>query len=471
MGNCILMRKSTRPCLWLILFISLNISCGKNFLEVKSDRSFTTPSKISDFQALMDNMILMNYGAPNEMLLIGGEEFYITSEIWIGFPAAYNGLQQKNAYLWAEDIYEREKGVDWNKAYERILYCNLVLDGLSNMSPEQQEQSEFDEVKGIAHFHRAWNYYVLAQAFCKPYEESSSAVDLGLPLRIEPDVTLTLPRSSLRDLYGLIIQDLEESKELLSSRPLLKLRPSKGAALAMLSKVMMTMGRYEEARSYGYLSLEEQDSLVDFNTLDAEAIFPFSFDHGQSNPEIIFYTITNFISIMDDRRMHINDELLHLYAEDDLRPALYFMEGSAGNLHFKDINAATWAYFCGLSTPEVILLVAEAEVRLNNTQTGLNLIDKLLAHRYKEGNIPVYTENFGKKAILEMLFEERRRELAFRGVRWEDLRRLNKEQDFQKTLSREIDGQTHMLTPNSPRYVLPIPDIVIELSGIEQNKR
>jgi hypothetical protein len=66
---------------------------------------------------------------------------------------------------------------------------------------------------------------------------------------------------------------------------------------------------------------------------------------------------------------------------------------------------------------------------------------------------------------------ERRKELCFRGLRWQDLRRLNKEPEYAKTLTRKIDGITYTLPPNDPKYVFPIPPNVIALSGMQQNPR
>jgi hypothetical protein len=73
---------------------------------------------------------------------------------------------------------------------------------------------------------------------------------------------------------------------------------------------------------------------------------------------------------------------------------------------------------------------------------------------------------------LVKIITERRKELPFTGsARWEDLRRLNKDPQFAKTLIRQLNGQNYTLAPNDPKYTLPIPDIEIKLSGIQQNLR
>jgi len=70
------------------------------------------------------------------------------------------------------------------------------------------------------------------------------------------------------------------------------------------------------------------------------------------------------------------------------------------------------------------------------------------------------------------LIQERRKELPFSGnLPWEDLRRLNQEPNFAKTLTRMLNGETFSLPPGDNRYVYPIPENEISLSGIQQNPR
>ncbi|MNL77641.1 hypothetical protein D3C87_2038720 [compost metagenome] len=72
---------------------------------------------------------------------------------------------------------------------------------------------------------------------------------------------------------------------------------------------------------------------------------------------------------------------------------------------------------------------------------------------------------------MPLILEQRRKELIFRGRRWADLKRLNKEPRFAKKIVRVLDGETYSLEPNSLKYAIKIPQIVIEQSGITQNIR
>ena len=97
-------------------------------------------------------------------------------------------------------------------------------------------------------------------------------------------------------------------------------------------------------------------------------------------------------------------------------------------------------------------------------------LNMLLEKRYVAGTFVPLSATDAEDALIKVL-AERRKELVFRGLRWPDLRRLNKDPRFAKTITRSLDGEIFELPPNSPRYVLPIPQKVIELSGIKQNDR
>jgi hypothetical protein len=74
-------------------------------------------------------------------------------------------------------------------------------------------------------------------------------------------------------------------------------------------------------------------------------------------------------------------------------------------------------------------------------------------------------------SALDIILVERRKELAFRGLRWTDLRRLNKE-GRNISLTRLLNGSVYQLNPNSPDYILPIPPDVLGFNpNIQQNPR
>jgi hypothetical protein len=55
--------------------------------------------------------------------------------------------------------------------------------------------------------------------------------------------------------------------------------------------------------------------------------------------------------------------------------------------------------------------------------------------------------------VLFRSLDERRRELAFTGNRHIDLKRLNLDPRFAKTVTHTVDGVDYTLEPNSRRYM------------------
>jgi len=97
-------------------------------------------------------------------------------------------------------------------------------------------------------------------------------------------------------------------------------------------------------------------------------------------------------------------------------------------------------------------------------------LDTLLVIRRKTDTYVPLTAGSADEA-LSIVLTERRKELVMRGLRWTDLGRLNEDSRFAKTLTRQIAGTSYTLPPNDPRYVLLIPNEVIQFTKMEQNSR
>ncbi|MEC3881913.1 RagB/SusD family nutrient uptake outer membrane protein [Parapedobacter sp. 10938] len=445
-------------------------ACGEEFLNVRADIATTIPTSIQDYQALLDQGIMIS-NSSRLFALAGGEEFTVSSGIWHGLPVVANLRQFKNAYIWADEIYLGDQGMDWNNAYQRILQANLVLDGISNLSPKNEPETNLlNNVKGSALFYRALNFYQLSQLFCKPYDGRSAEQDLGLPLRLEADVTLTSRRATLRQTYDRILTDLLEAERLLPDFPSVKTRPSRVATLALLARVSLVMGDFSKGSDYAKRALALNNVLIDYNSLQLDKPYPFPTGYGQSNEEVLFFSYAPTVPLMANSVLEVNQELLDIYEDDDLRKMLFYGNGSSGNVFFRGSYYGSSLFFVGLSTSEVVLIKTECDIRMGLLDEARELLDVLRGKRYKLGKL-TNTPEIDAAGLLRFVLDERRRELAFRGLRWDDLRRLNSDPELSHTISREIDGVNYELKPKDTKYTWPIPDDVIQLSGMEQNKR
>lgn len=445
------------------LLLLICTACGKEFLEPKRDAAQVIPATIEDYQAILDYQYVMNRTPSVELATIGADEFYIKD----GRLSTLTNPYQRNGYVWADDVYEKTEAPDWNNAYQRILYANLVLEA-EKIVPVAGQQAALDNIVGSALFFRAYSYYQLAQLFCKPYDTETASMDPGIPLRLDYDVSLKSSRGNIQEVYLRIIADLQRAADLLPTDPLVKQRPSRPAAYLLLSRCYLQMGNYERAGYYADQALQLKNILVDFKGLNLSSAYAFPSDYGASNPEVLFYTDMS-ISLVATGRFNADSNLLAMYEPDDLRRRAYFYTNTDGRILFKGSYQGGNLYFTGLATDELFLIRAECNARQGFLKAALNDLNELLKHRYTNSFIPVYAEN--EDGVLVRIMEERRKELFMRGIRWEDLRRLNKDHRFAMTLVRQIDGHHFELAPNSPRYVWPLPDNEIDLSGLEQNPR
>lgn len=461
---------------WFYLAASVVItSCGGSFLDIKPTLNQRVPSTIADFMGLMDNRDMMNRFSSHALGLIGSDELYMSDVQYNAFPVggtSYN--YQKNAYTWNEIIYEggEPMAIDWSRGYTHILWANMTLDGLENIAMTNANRREWNNTKGMALFHRALNFYNLAQLHAPQYDNESASKP-GLPLRLEPDVTAAVPRATVAETYDRIIKDLEAALPLLDDFPAVVYRPSRWAVLALLARVHLQMGDYAAANDYSTQCLQLRGELLDFNSLDLTQYNPFPLN-GEGNPEMILNTTVGNDIVLLSSYCSPDTTLYETYEQGDLRKIAFFKFNDQGIGEYTGSYDGggfdQGRYFSGLATDEVYLIKAETDARLDKLEDALATLNKLKQKRIVEELFIPYKSADREQIIAEVLLE-RRKELFLRGTRWADLKRLNREEQHAKTLIRVINGIVHSLPPNDNRYIWPLPLEAVSLGEYEQNPR
>lgn len=451
--------------IFLLLTIMMS-ACNQSFLDVKTDRSLVVPHKISDYQAMMDDAVgAMNTNASHQLGMFAADECFI-DDVALSNPAL---LHQRHAYTWERtDFYAgAEQSRDWNMAYRRIMYCNIVLEGVQEISRDNDPLA-WDNVKGTALFHRALSLYQLAQLFCPVYTIDGAANALGLPLRKESDITVSVPRSSLAETYTFILDDLKAAESLLPEKALVPMRPARPALYALLARIYLQMGDYGQAKVYGAACLEYPYKLYDFNNLDENKVTDVTFDFvAYNHPEVLFFSLVGSPEINLAAGWRVNQETYVIYEETDIRKKVFFREVN-GHHRFIGNYSGLWLLFVGLAIDEVILIMAETECRIGDEQLALNWLNTLRKNRIRSNAyLPMVLTD--RDELLTAILLERRKELLLRGVRWDDMRRLNREDRYPVTLNRKALGNEIRVEPNDGRYVFPLSQNVIDLGGIEQN--
>lgn len=456
----------------LSIVLCFIFGCSKK-LDLKPDSSLVIPKTLRDFENLLDNTEIMN--STPALAQLSSDEYLIRSyEIWQSLFTPVT----RTAYIWQADIFEGETQVyDWTVSYKQVFYSNSILDLLANQ--DAKKGADWDRIKGWALFARAYAFYNLVSTYSKAYDSTTAGNDLGIPLKLSSSVSELVPRSSVQQSYDQIIKDALESAELLQQDIIQnkKNRPSKVAAYALLARVYTSMREYREAEIYADKSLSLYSKLTDYNTL---TILPTTSSFTYNSEETIYFTQQNNpsysqVTYANGALYGIDTNLISLYNPSDLRKKVYFRINANGNYAMKGINNAIAYPFTGLATDEMYLIKAECLSRRGQTDQATDLLNQLLITRWNP-NATIPAKNYqnlvanNATKALEIILTERRKELIWRSLRWTDLKRLNLE-GHNITLTRNLSGRIYTLTPNSPKYVMPIPDDEVSLSGIQQNIR
>lgn len=448
-------------CLAIWFFLT---GCKKDFLEAKPSSDILTPATIADLNGLLERMTLNLTGVLPQ---ISADEYLIVSD---QDYLALSNATQRNAYVWASDTYEGEAQKDWDVPYSEIFCANSVLQVLDQKKFSNKKES--DLTRGWACFNRAYAYFDLAKNFCKVYDKGSASSDLGVPIRQDPGVDVVAQRATLAATFEQIFSDLFQAVKLLDHKvpPMNRNRPSKAAAYAMLARVSLYQGNYNTAELYADSCLMLHNELINYNQVSKTAATPF----GYTVAEIIYYSsqVVSYGTLTvygNAPAIKINPEFYALYQNGDLRKDIFFSKNNLNNYNMKRGYTGASYPFTGLATDEIILIKAECLARRGQTVASMDALNQLLINRYATNQFIPLAVNSADEALEKVLLE-RKKELIWRGLRWYDLKRFNRD-GANLSLSRTMGGKTYTLPPNDNRWVFPIPDQEINGSGIQQNQR
>lgn len=454
--------------IWAIMFFLgflLHAGCSKEkFLGAKPNTSIIIPTTLAELRSLLDYTRVFTFSPGLGEL--SADNYYLQYPDWQALSAV-----ERSGYTWEADMYGNQRQVsDWSIPYQQVLYANIVLEQLDKNPPADKDNAEWEDIRGDALFSRAFAYASLVQHFAPAFDSATMTTDLGIPVRLGTDVHSNQPRASIKQCYDQIQKDLLESVGLLnpSVPAVAKNRPSRPAAYALLARTCLLTRQFDRAARYADSCLSLYNTLIDYNTISATAATPFD----RSNRECIYYcqAVSDYSVLLTYSATVFADTLLYRsYDLNDLRRNIFFRVIGNGGIGFKRGYSGTVYPFTGLATDEVYLVRAEALARTGNYTAAMNDLNTLLSKRWKTGTYTPLAAISSADALAKILVE-RRKELPWRGLRWLDLKRWNKE-GYGINLTRNLDGLTYSLQPGSPRYVFAIPDNEITVSGIAQNPR
>ncbi|MFI1745615.1 RagB/SusD family nutrient uptake outer membrane protein [Thalassobellus sediminis] len=431
------------------------LNACSDYVEIEPVGNDRVLKYTSDYRGVANNyMPTENVGG---MYLLANDDTEITGD----FQSQIDDIWT-NSYTWQPAIYNSGQGdSDWNSLYLTVYYSNVIIDGV--LESENGSESEKEEIIAEAYVNRAYSYLQLVNIYAPHYDGANTANEKAVPLLLTPDLFSSLERSTVNEVYEQIISDLENALAYnIQNLPEFNVLPSKAATYALLARTYLYMGNYELALEHAENALNLQNGLIDIAAIRYN---PYGYPALLDNPEIIFSKKIQF----SFKGASLSQSLIDSFDAVDARydvytaPGFNFWPSFEGRGFGLDSYSYTNGINVGVSVPEMYLIAAESQVRLNNVELGLEQLNTLRAKRFDDGSDYEATATT-KEDALDLVIAERQKEFIGRGFRWFDQKRLNLEDRYKETKTREFLGETFTLEPNSDGYVFPIFQNYIDLN-------
>lgn len=389
----------------------------------------------------------------------------------------------------------------WAAYYSALTNINYIIDAVPTLEAtltDEKEKEQLNIYLGNAHFARAFYYNEMALRWSKAYNPTTASTDLSVPIVTKFDITFKPSRGTLKEVYDLILSDIDKAKSLLGGLPgeQSAKRFNKDVVTALEARVKLYMqdwaGAYTAANSLissgKYPLVETLAALKDMwvNDKSTEIIF----EAFVQKPSELANANGIYLGYNATTKKYTPDFVpskwvVDMYEDSDLRKEVYFNKSFTLVFQGKDYkniyvvnkfpgnpNLFTTATTNYQHSPKVFriaemyLIAAEAAYKQGGANED-NARKALNALRNARGIAGVDVTG---TALFQEIKNERLRELAFEGFRLFDLKRWG--EGFQRkepqnieflTVTPASDYHEKSVAANAEKFVwgLPTNDITV----------
>lgn len=392
--------------------------------------------------------------------------------------------------------------------YQVISNCNFYLERVGDVESSLTDDNDIETLEQYTaevYTIRALAYSELLKCYCKAYDPLTAESELGVVLRKGYSAKEDAVRSSLKDSYAFVLEDLAKAEELFDDENVghSSTYMTLGVAYALHARVALYMQDWDAAIKYSSKVIDMKEyyalsSAKQMYTSDASFYdYMWQYDVGTEVLWRVGFTPTSYGGALGQVFLNFNVDyyyfypdfvpaqwVLQLYENADLRYDSIFYEAATGYDH-----ALSWPllvkyygngdfisnYIYHVSMPkpfrlsEQYLIRAEAYCRQATPNYGAASKDltTLREARFSSGGaVTVSADNY-----LQTIADERVRELYMEGFRLQDLKRwgtlYNNGEGFKRTpqTASLAEGSSLEIKIDNPLFVWPIPQHEIEAPG------
>ncbi len=455
--------------IYMLVIVTITLFSCNDYLDVQP-KGTLIPGAIEDYDQLLNPIYKLKID----------QEVYLTSDDFTSdgntyYGSSYTGdpnSELVHLYKFSQRYKNRDKQCySWNSLYEDLYPLNKVINEIdkASMSVIGYKDSDKKVIKAEAKFLRAVRYLFLVNIFAKHYD-TNAASTLAIPLVLKADVAQEYPKqATVKEVYDLIISDLKEGVTYLPELRKENHRPNKAAAHAMLARTYLYKGEYELAKENAEAALSKFGVLTDY-----------TYEGITKETVKQYYPYEQYVlALFDGSAGHYyggaSQELANLFEENDKRGTAFFGCKSGwvkdpsspyGWSYVEDCSKREHTFLFNLNplpaVGEMYITLAECNARLGNNTVALTKLNELRRTRIKNVVDKSMSDFSDNDKFLKFILEERRREVSLTGTRLFDLKRLNLDPRFKKTVVHKYtleDGKVeeYVAEPNSGKLVIPIP--------------
>lgn len=413
---------------------------------------------------------------------------------------AVEGFSNNYGDIWRWEILANNREIEavYASLYSIIGYCNYFFENVEKMEPTLTDDELIENLQGLkgeVHFFRALAYSELIKCFCKSYEPATAEEELGVVLISSYYHPGRIIRSSLKKSYEFVLDDLKKAEEMVDLKDTNNSSyVTQSAVKALEARVYLYMQEWEKARDCAteviddkYLALSSASQYIAKDVSYYQYLW--KYDAGTEVIWKVGFTPTSYGGALG--RVFLNYDYisykpdyvpgnwaLNLYEAKDLRAQSFFAQKTTGyahgltcpllmkyegNVDFMKQNILHVNMPKVLRLSEQYLIRAEAYCRLGKYDLAIDDISELRAARYTSYGKAVLTE----ENWLDVISEERVRELFMEGFRLHDLKRWHCGFERKEQLHTVKAGNRLKIEADDPLFVWPIPQHELDAPGSE----
>ena len=472
-----------------------SISCKKDFLDVPDRSVLLRQVYVTDLKTMGEflngiyidlsasiysglTVVYPDLVADNLKLVDPNQTFFLFHH--------YNWNQQpddvKNASI---QFTSNNMNSLWFNGYKVISSCNFIIEEIGKYRSENEGKA--DDIKGQAIAIRGILHFLLVNVFAQQYSYTNDASHPGIIYKLSSKVTESVSRVSVREIFANIISDFTTAISLLPEIPTTVAGVNKlfvfnkNSAKAFLARAYLYKGDYSAAKNLATEITVKVPLMTGmsypsklFTSQESEALFQLPPSRsgvfgGNYNTLFIGYFFAPSSGF--SYRFLATSDIVKLLHENtaDVRKSWIVQNGANWNVAKFPKNVvpgfpgggAQSHYYTLIRSSEMYLTAAESFAKLSMDDSARLYINAI---RSRAGIGTLNTSTSGS-ALLDSIYKERRRELAFEGFRMYDLLRWKKGVN---RMDAQLPSSVNLAYP-SGKAIAPIPVSDVLISGIQQN--